>query len=107
MGSVNCVELEDPENCAHCDQSITKAYIFYPHEKGHYCIFAPREGTEFVCEDCAFKECEDCGEKQPRFAFIECKSCKKTHCFNNTDMKYEDNPFLDGINLCNSRKCQE
>lgn len=109
MGSVNVYEkdnIEDnPTNCTYCNKQLTKFVEFYPHEAGGYCIFAPRSETDYACEECAFKKCECCGKEQVRFGFTECNKCNKTHCFNNTDMKYEGNPALGNLELCDARHC--
>lgn len=94
-----------PTICSYCNNKTNKPVEFYPHESGGYCIFMPRFKTDYACQDCAYKTCEDCGEKQIRFAFIECNKCKKIHCYNNTDMRYENNPFLKNVKLCRSRNC--
>lgn len=68
-------------------------------------FFAPRDDTDYACESCSFKTCEDCGEKLPKYMFLECDKCNKTHCFNNTDMTYDNNPMLKQYNLCNAKNC--
>ena len=95
--------------CDYCNKhlELSQATEFYPHEAGGYCVFMPRDKTHHACKECASKVCSDCGKEQPRFAFIECKKCKKTHCYNNTDMKYEGNPFLQPLKLCDSRNCSK
>jgi len=94
-------------NCTYCNKHLDTYFDFFPHEAGGYCIFAPRSEIDHACKECAFKICECCGKEQVRFAFIECKPCNKTHCFNNTDMKYEGNPFLENIILCDARHCKK
>lgn len=112
MDSVTVYEragMEDePENCTYCTSRlrIKDTFVeYFPHEAGGYCIFMPRSETDYACEICAFGTCECCNVKQPRFGFIKCEKCNKTHCFNNTDMVYENNPFLRTMILCNARFC--
>jgi hypothetical protein len=38
--------------------------------------------------------------------FKECEKCQKTHCFNNTDMIYPNNPALRGYTLCEAMNCE-
>uniref|UniRef100_A0A6C0CBK9 Uncharacterized protein n=1 Tax=viral metagenome TaxID=1070528 RepID=A0A6C0CBK9_9ZZZZ len=104
MGNIEEGELV--ENCSYCDaKDVPIHQEYYPHEAGGYCIFAPRSETEYACKDCASGICEFCNTKQPRYGFIDCKQCSKRHCYNNTDMKYEGNPFLSDLLLCNAHKC--
>lgn len=98
-------EESDCGKCTYCGKETNELTEFYPHEAGCYCIFMQRFKTDYACDDCAYKKCELCGEKQIRFAFIECKKCDKVHCYNNTDMKYEGNPCLAKIKLCDARHC--
>ena len=95
----------EPKNCTYCHSDLKTFVEFYPHEAGGYCIFAPRSDTHYSCESCAFKKCEYCNEELPKYMFIECTKCNKTHCYNNTDMRYENNPALP-YNLCDARHCQ-
>jgi len=95
-----------PEKCTYCDKEMNKCIEFFPHEAGGYCIFAPRNEIDYACPDCAYKKCEDCGTEQIRYGFINCDKCNKVHCFNNTDMIYENNPALEHLKLCRSRFCK-
>lgn len=109
MGQINVYEKEnigdEPHLCTYCQQKLVKFIEFYPHEAGGYCIFAPRHDIDYACESCAIKECEDCGNKLPKYLFSDCSKCEKVHCFNNTDMVYENNPMLSGYDLCEARHC--
>lgn len=109
MGQVNTYEKTgeagEPDNCTYCGKQLKIWSEFYPHEFGGYCIFAPRNETDYACQECSFKDCESCGKKLMRFAFIECEKCEQTHCFNNTDMIYKGNHFLEPLGLCDKRFC--
>lgn len=109
MGNINTYEkdnIEDePTNCTYCQEKLKTYSEFYPHESGGYCIFAPRSDTDYACPECAVKRCEDCGNELPRYLFLDCKLCEKTHCFNNTDMIYDNNPMLNCHKLCDARNC--
>ena len=92
--------------CTYCGKKENDCMEFFPHERGGYCIFMPRDKVDYACKECAYKKCECCGVEQIRYGFIECKKCKKVHCYNNTDMKYENNPFLSNLKLCAARFCK-
>ena len=92
-----------PDTCTYCNKEFAhdeEVFEFYPHEAGGYCIFAPRFRTDYSCKQCAYKTCESCGSEKIRYGFIECTECGTTHCYNNTDMKYENNPMLRDLVLC-------
>ena len=103
----NTSSTMDIMKCTYCDKVTDSLTQYYPHESGGYCIFLPRNGIEYACDECTKKKCEMCGKERIRWAFIDCGKCKKTHCFNNTDMKYENNPFYDKIVLCDARHCSK
>lgn len=109
MGGVNTYEKEniedEPKQCTYCQEKLKIYSEFYPHESGGYCIFAPRSEIDYACQACAFKKCADCGKELPKFLFIDCEQCRKTHCFNNTDMTYDNNPMLKQYELCDARHC--
>lgn len=109
MGNISIYEKEnvedEPKECTYCQEKLMTFSEFYPHEAGGYCIFAPRNETNYACPSCTTKKCEDCGIELPRWLFLDCQSCKKVHCFNNTDMVYDNNPFLNGYNLCDTKNC--
>lgn len=109
MGGVNVYEKDnvddEPKHCTYCTEKLMTFSEFYPHEAGGYCIFAPRDDTNYACETCAFKNCADCGKKLPRYMFLDCNLCGKVHCFNNTDMTHDNNPMLSGYGLCDARHC--
>lgn len=111
MGQIEVYEKEniedEPHQCTYCQEKLTKYVEFYPHEAGGYCIFAPRNDIDYACESCAFKECEVCNKKLPKYMYINCSKCNKVHCFNNTDMKYEGNPMLSEFDLCDARNCDK
>ena len=90
-----------PINCTYCNckfEAKDNIYEYFPHEAGGYCIFAPRSTIDYACTTCAHKSCTNCSNTQlPRYAFIDCTKCNKTHCFNNTDMK---DIALQQMNLC-------
>lgn len=105
MGNGSSDEQEEiTETCSFCGTYTTIAREYFPHEAGGYCIFAPRDEIEYACKKCVKGVCEFCGAKHPRFCFIDCDECGKRHCFNNTDMKYENNPFLSDYVLCEAYK---
>ena len=107
MASLSDSDEIIPDECTYCGKQTKKLIEFFPHEAGGYCIFAPRNIIEYACSDCSHKRCELCNTMQIRFGFIDCDKCGKTHCYNNTDMKYENNPFLSKIKLCDAyKKCK-
>ena len=93
------------QKCNFCKKDSENLYEYYPHKSGGYCIFLPRNETYYAYDECNLRTCEVCGLKQVRTACIACQNCKKVHCFNNTDMIYENNRFLKNIRLCSSRHC--
>ena len=96
---------EDYEgDCTYCGQKSAEMVEYYPHEEGGYCIFAPRNEIEYACNKCANKKCESCNVERPRYYFIDCEKCGKTHCYNNTDMKYEGTPLEKSVKLCDLYK---
>lgn len=108
MGCTNIREKNDTDDiqrCTYCKGTSVKFLEYFPIESGGYSMFAPRDNTEYACELCAFKNCDDCGKKLPRSMFIDCNLCKKIHCFNNTDMKYDNNSMLLRYELCDARHC--
>lgn len=95
-----------PKKCTYCNKEFgvnEDIFEYFPHEGGGYCIFMPRNTVDYSCKECAYKTCEFCKVERNRHSFIECKGCNKTHCFNNTDMTYKNNPFLD--KLCDAMNC--
>lgn len=108
MGCVNSKKVEEdikPLSCSYCDTIEEDYDEFYFDESGLYSLFAEKEYVKYACKLCAYKPCDDCGKVLPRSMFIDCKLCKKTHCFNNTNMNYDSNPVLSRYELCNSRHC--
>lgn len=109
MGNVEVFEKEniedEPKQCTYCQVNLKTYSEFYPHEAGGYCIFAPRSEIDYACQTCSFKKCADCGKELPKYLFLDCDLCQKTHCFNNTDMTYDNNPMLNGYGLCETRHC--
>ena len=93
---------DETSDCTYCGKQDVKVKYYYPHEAGGYCIFAPRNKIDKACLECSHKKCFLCGEIQPRYAYIDCKQCGNIHCYNNTDMKYENNPALKHIVLCDA-----
>ena len=87
-------------NCDICHQKMTSCAEYYPHEQGGYCFFAPRDIIYRVCIDCVTETCADCGKELPLHLCVDCKGCNKIHCWNNTDIKYQN-----VWNLCKSRHC--
>lgn len=111
-GETSCIKNTNPEipdNCKYCDKRFDpeeEVFAFFPHEGGGYCIFAPRDVTDYSCRNCAFKTCESCKTEKIRYGFIECMDCGIVHCWNNTDMKYNGNPMLANLELCDSMNCE-
>lgn len=90
--------------CTFCGVSGVQVDEYYPHEKGQYSLFVPDKHIELACSSCSYIRCSCCLEKQPRFGIINCEKCGTYHCYNNTDMVYENNPILSFLSFCDKHK---